>query len=182
MCEPVTAAWTAMSLGSKLALGMSALGTATSLGGQHQQMKATQQANQQQYDNSMTAYRHNLANIEVERGYAQAEATEKLNQNNATARRAVSTASASAGESGVSGLSVDALLRDIYGQAGYDNTNVEANYLRQGTALNARRENAHTSTSSAINSLPRPMSPNYLGEGLKLGMQAATAYEKYKPK
>lgn len=139
-----------------------------------------QQANQRQYENSMTAYRGNLANIEVQRNQMQADAAQKVNENNAASRAAQSTATVSAGEAGVSGVSVGALLRDLAGQAGYDNTNVEENYLRNNAALNAKRENAYTATASEINSLKTPVNPDYLGAGLRLGQAGLSAYGQYK--
>jgi hypothetical protein len=137
---------------------------------------AQEVANQQQYDHQMGVYRTNLANIEVARSEALSDATQKLTENNKAARAAQASATVSAGEGGVSGTSVDALLRDLAGQAGYDNTNVEENYLRQNQVMNARRENAFNSTVSDINGLLTPQMPDYLGAGLRIGQAGLNAY------
>lgn len=160
-------------------LGISAVGTAASISAQSQQQKAQDAFNQRQYENDMTAYRGNLANIEVQRNQAREDAVAQKQQNDMAGRRATATATTAAGEAGVSGTSVDALLRDLAGQAAYDNTNVDENYLRQDRALNAQRENAFNSTASQINQLRPSMSPDYLGAGLRIGQAAAGAYSQY---
>jgi len=166
MCEPTTIALVAMT----------ALSAGAGLYSQQQQVKAQEAANQTQYNNTMAAYRGNLANIEVQRNQAAAQASEQINLNNKAAMKAESTATTAAGESGVSGTSVDALLRDLGGQAGYDNTNVEANYLNENYALNVKRENAYSAAASQINSLQTPTMPNYLGAALRIGTSVAGAY------
>ena len=171
MCEPATIA--------AISIGLSAVSTGAGLYAQNQQMHAQADANQTQYENQMTAYRANLANIEVTRNQMGEDATQKVNDNNAQARKATATATAAAGEAGVSGTSVDALLRDLAGQAGFDNTNVETNYLRQNTALNGQRENAFNQTASNINQLKTPTAPDYLGAGLRLGSSALGTYGNY---
>lgn len=172
MCEPTTIAWASFAL--------TAASTGAGLYAQSQQAQAQSKAQWQQYENDMTAYRANLANVEVTRNQMAADATQKVNENNAASRAAQATARVSAGESGVSGLSVDALLRDLAGEAGYDNTNVEANYLRQNTALNAKRENIYNSTVSDINTMQTPQGPDYFGAGLRLANAGLDSYKYYR--
>lgn len=172
MCEPTTIALAGLAL--------SATTAGAGLYGQHQQGKAQAQANQTQYEGQMTAYRGNLANIEVTRGQLQADATDKVNANNAASRAAQATARTSAGESGISGVSVDALLRDLAGEAGFDNTSVEENYLRQSAALNVQRENVFNNTASGINSLKTPAAPDYVGAGLRVAQDGLNIYSQHK--
>lgn len=157
-------------------LAITAVSSAASIQSQQSAQKSQDAYNQQQADNTMTAYRHNLANVEVQRTQARDDAVSQEQQNNKAGRSAVATATTAAGEAGVSGLSVDALLRDLAGQAGYDNTNVEENYLRQNTALNAQRENVYNNTVSQFSSLKPSQSPDYLSAGLRIGSAAAGAY------
>ena len=160
-------------------LAITAVSTVASIAAQQQQYSAQQDFNQRQYDSSMTAYRHNLANLEVQRNQARDDATEQVQQNSLAAMRAQATARVAAGEAGVSGLSVDALLRDLAGQAAYDNTSVEENYLRQDRAINAKREQVYGDTVSQINQLRPAMSPDYLGAGLRIGQATASSYGQY---
>jgi hypothetical protein len=158
------------------ALALTAASTGASLYTQNQQMHAQEDANQKQYDNTMTAYRTNLANIEVSRNQATADATQKLTENNAAGRAAQASATVAAGEGGISGTSVNSLLRDLAGRAAYDNTNVEENYLRQNQSLNAKRENVFNSTVSDINQLQTPQAPDYLGAAFRIGSAGLNAY------
>jgi hypothetical protein len=155
---------------------MAAAGTAAQVDSQNKQVKAQDRANETQYENSMTAYRHNLSNIETTRGQLQEDATQKVNENNAASRAAQATARVSSGEAGVAGLSVDALLRDLAGEARYDNTSVEQNYLRQNESLNSKRENAYNMNASDINGLRTPQAPDYAGAALRIGQAGMSAY------
>lgn len=172
MCEPTTIAMATFAL--------SAATTASGVYAQRQQANAQEAANKQQYENSMIAYRGNLANIEATRAQLQQDATEQVNLNNRAARKATATAYTSAGENSVAGNSVDALLRNLAGMAGTDNANAETNYLRQDAALNVKRENMWNSTSSEINSLKTPTMPDYLGAAFQLGSSGLSAYSSYK--
>lgn len=170
MCIPIAVA----------GLIISAASAAASIYAQNQQVKATNKSNEQQYENTMTAYRGNLQNIEATRGQLQADATNKFNENNAAARAANGTARVAAGEAGVSGLSVDALLRDLSGEAAYDNTNVEENYARQNGSLNVQRENAFNMAASGVNSIKSPAGVDYVGAGLKVAQSGVDYYAQSK--
>lgn len=165
MCEPTTI--------------MTALKVASAVGSvyaQQQQQSAQERYNQQVYDNQMQAYRYNQANSNFTRVQeAENLATQKV-ENNAAARRAKATATVSAGESGVSGLSVDALLAEVSSMAGQDNANAEVNYLRRDRAIQADAYNDYVSTASNINKLETPKAPDYLGAAVKIG----DAYEDYR--
>jgi hypothetical protein len=151
---------------------MTALAIASAVGGVYQQdqaAKAQTKSNQQTYDNQMQAYRFNQANNQFTRlQEAENLATTKVT-NNAAARKAMSTARVSAGEGGVTGLSVDALMADLAARAGVDNTTAEVNYLRRDRAIEADGMNNWASTASNINKLQTPQSPDYLGAALKIG-------------
>jgi hypothetical protein len=126
----------------------------------------------------MTAYRYNQANQQFTRVQEAQNLAETKVANNAAAVRAQSTAKTIAGEGGVTGLSVDALLADLAGRAGRDNTNAEVNYLRRDAGIQADMMNNWASTASGINSLQTPKAPDYLGAALRIG----EAYDKYKPR
>lgn len=161
MCEPMT----------MLAIAS----TVATVYQQDQTAKAQTKANQQAYDSQMMAYRYNQAqsnNVRVQE--AQNLANTKMT-NDAALRRAQSTATVSAGEAGISGLSVDALLADLGARAGRDNVSAEINYLRRDNAIQADAMNDWSKTSTAINKLETPKMPDYLGAALKIG----NAYDKY---
>jgi len=160
MCDPVT-----MSV-------MAIASAASSVYAQQQTQKAAERSNQQAYDNQMTAYRFNQANNNNTRVQEAANLAEQKIKNDSAAVRARSKATVMAGEGGVTGLSVDALLADLAGRAGNDNATAEVNYLRRDQALGADMYNTWSNTASGINSLKTPAAPDYLGAALKIG----TAY------
>lgn len=178
MCTPMSLA--------VAAVAMTAASSVSSVIAQQQQAQETADAqnkyNRQIEQNQLIARNQNLAGLEMERKTAFQDATEQINQNTLAARKAEATARVSAGEAGLSGLSVDSLLRDLAGQAGYDNATATENYLRQNTNINFRRENAQNEAVSAVNSVRQPtiQRPDYLGAALRIGQSGANAYAYYK--
>lgn len=166
-------------------LAITAVGTAASISQQQSQARSTANAqnefNRQQEKNALTARNQNLSALEAERAAALGDTREQINQNQIALRKAQATARVSAGEAGVSGLSVDALLRDLGGQAGYDNATATENYLRQNADINARRENAQIGAVNSVTSIRNPQiqAPDYLGGALRIGQAGLSAYSDY---
>ena len=161
------------------ATAMFALQVASTLAGvegQRQQAKAQSAYNDQQAKNAMEAYRANLAQTNLMQSQEHAAATQKVNENNRAAEAAKAKALVSAGESGISGLSVDALLADLSGDQARYNESVNQNYENASMALDNQRTNAQVNAASQINKLETPKSPDYLGAALKIG-QAAYDYK-----
>ena len=158
MCEPTTAL-----------LVLSAASAAAGVYGQQQQAKAQNAYNDQQAKNTMEAYRANLAQTNLMQSQEHAAATQKINENNRAAEAAKATALVSAGESGISGLSVDALLANLSGEQARYNESVNQNYENASMAIDNQRTNAKVTAASQINSLKTPQSPDYLGAALRIG-------------
>lgn len=165
MCEPTTAM-----------LVLSAASTAAGLYGQQQQAKAQNAYNDQQAKNTMEAYRANLAQTNLMQSQEQAAATQKITENNRAAEAAKAKALVSAGESGISGLSVDALLADLSGEQSRYNESVNQNYENASMAIDNQRKNVQINAASQINQLKTPQAPDYLGAALRIG-QAAYDYK-----
>ena len=157
MCEP-----TAM-------LVLSVASTVAGVYGQQQQAKAQKAYNDQQAKNTMEAYRANLAQTNLMQSQEHAAATQKVNENNRAAEAAQAKALVSAGESGISGLSVDTLLADLSGEQARYNESVNQNYQNASMAIDNQRTNAQVNAASQINSLKTPQSPDYLGASLRIG-------------
>lgn len=174
MCEPTTLV--------AASLALTAASTAATIYSQQQAADAQAATNQRQYENQMTAYKANLlqsnmdlANLDRLKQQEAEDLSAKKIANNADARRDMAKATVAAGESGISGLSVDSLLAELGGRAGTANTSAEVNYLRKDSALEQDRANIYTSktnnwaqTASAINSLKTPTQPDYIGAGLRI--------------
>ena len=165
MCEPTTAM-----------LALSVASTVAGVYGQQQQAKAQNAYNDQQAKNTMEAYRANLAQTNLMQSQEHAAATQKVNENNRAAEAAKAKALVSAGESGISGLSVDTLLADLSGGQSRYNESVNQNYQNASMAIDNQRTNAQVNAASQINSLKTPQSPDYLGAALRIG-QATYDYK-----
>ena len=164
MCEPTTL------------LALSVASTVAGVYGQQQQAKAQNAYNNQQAKNTMEAYRANLAQTNLMQSQEHAAATQKINENNRAAEAAKAKALVSAGESGISGLSVDTLLADLSGEQARYNESVNQNYQNASMAIDNQRTNAQVNAASQINSLKTPQSPDYLGAALRIG-QATYDYQ-----
>lgn len=166
MCEPTTATLVYLSIAS----------TAASIAAQQQAAKAQAAQNKSTYDSQMVAYNANLANANLMKQNEADQLSAKKIANNAAADRDMAKVTVSAGENGVSGLSVDALLADLGGEAGRANSTAESNYFMKDRAIEADRMNAWAGTANAVNSLKTPQSPDYIGAALRIGSD----YTQYK--
>ena len=165
MCEPTTLM--ALSIASSVA----------GVYGQQQAANAQEAMNQRQYDNIMQARAANINQTNLMQEQERESAMQRQEQNNLRARAAQSTATVSAGESGISGLSVDALLADLGTQQNRFNTSVDTNFDRTTQAIAIQRDNASINAASQINQLKTPQAPDYLGAALRIG-QAVDTYRR----
>lgn len=168
MCEPTTA----------LAIA-SIASTAATAYSQDRAAKIQTQANQTQYDNTMTAMRFNLANANVTKQQEAENASQKIIENNAQVRRDQSKATVAAGEAGVSGLSVDALLAELGGAGGRANTNIRTQQERTDRAIEADKMNVWAGSASQINQLKTPQGADWLGAAVRIG---TTVNDYYNPR
>lgn len=166
MCDPATAS-----------LVITAAATATSLYAQNQQVEYQNQQNQRQYDNAITARNANINQTNLEMVQERENAMQKLEQNNLKAGAARATGLTAAGENGVGGLSVGALLDDLSMSQNRYNTSVTTNYDRSMSAIESQRQNASINAANVISGLKTPAMPDYATAGLRIG-NAAVDYWK----
>lgn len=152
MCEPTT-----------IALASMAMGAAQSIVGY--------QAARAQYSSQMDAYKQNAINSSrsTERAYSnlniktrqEGEAAAQAQQQNEIERaRAVAAAESASYAGGVSGLSVDAVLRDIYAQAGRNEATADTNLRMNRDYLAGEMQSAELTGQSQINGMPIPEKPS----------------------
>lgn len=159
-------------------LGLAVASSLASLKAQQDAAKSQANANQQNYNNQMTAYRYNLANANATKVQEAENLAQKKMETNAEVTRRQATAVTAAGESGVSGLSVDALLAELAGRGGQANSSAEVNYLRGDRAIEADKMNSWSGVASTIGQMQTPKAPDYLGAALSIG----NAYTDYRAK
>lgn len=105
------------------------------------------------------------------------QAEQALMENDTEALKATERAQAAAGEAGVTGLSVDALLADMYGRQARYTDSVEQNLKGAQTQIEFEKRNAQVTSQSQLNSLPVPDQPDYFGAALRAGNGIFGAYK-----
>jgi hypothetical protein len=143
--------------------------TVLSVNAQQQQVSYQNKQNARQYANAIAARDANVNQTNLEMVQERENAMQKLEQNDLRADAARATALTSSGESGVSGLSVGALLDDLAMTQNRYDSSVTTNYDRGMIAMENQRQNANISAANVIAGLKSPMSPDYAGAGLRIG-------------
>ena len=166
MCDATTAA-----------LVITAATSAISIDAQQQQVKYTNAQNEQQYKNAIAARDANVNQTNLEMVQERENAMQKLEQNDLKADAARATAYTASGESGVSGLSVGALLDDLSMSQGRYDSSIATNYERSRVALENQRQNANISAANVIAGMKSPGMPDYATAGLRI-TNAYTDYAK----
>jgi hypothetical protein len=147
----------------------------------------------QQYRAQMQYYADNAAraDADMKRGYIstqrrmiqeEAAAAAERQEVAREARAARARALTAAGEAGVSGLSVDALLADYYGrEATYmDQSRHQIDWTHQ--QLMDSMHGIRSVAEDRINSVPKPVKPSFIDAGLRIagaGMNTYTQYRKW---
>lgn len=147
----------------------SAASTVATVNAQQEAAKAQEQANRRQYENTMRAMAANVNQTNAEHMQQREASMQKLEENNLAATAAKATAQTSAGESGISGLSVDALMADLGTKQNRFDSSVTTNYQNAEMAINNQRENIGINAASQINQLKTPAMPDYFGAALRIG-------------
>jgi len=99
------------------------------------------------------------------------------------AAQAKSTMEVAASQGGVSGLSVDQMLRDLYAQEGRNSAALDANHQMSRHYLEGEKKAAQLGSQGQINSLPIPEKPSfapYLIKAFGSGLDAAAGGMKRK--
>lgn len=173
MCDPIT-------------MVAAALGTAQTVTGYmgERQAAATQ--------NAMVRENQKAANANLVREYADVQ-TRQIQEEDAAAiqkqdisreaRAARATTMAAAGEAGVSGLSVDALLADVYGKEATAKDRISQNSGFTTSNLTREMDGLKAKAQDRINSMPWATGPSPLAAALKIGGVGLDSYNRYgKPK
>lgn len=183
MCEPASMSAATMFY---LSMATTAATTLVSMQGQKQAVEAQQQADAYNREN-MRVEANNSFNLSTTqenlRLLQTGEDTAEKKFNNALeAKKARSTARVSAGEAGVSGISVDALMADFSASEGryndalqhnFENEVVQSSFNMKGYDATRRSRIASASKAKAYEQ------PNYLGAALRIGGGALDSYGRY---
>ena len=171
MCEPVTL--------TALALGAASAGTQVM--GQRQQAKTQAKVQKNASAAERQRYLQEVSSMRIQQGQEQVAAAQRIQESTRKAREARSTARVSAGEAGVAGLSVDALINDL--------TREEASYnfaTQQQTQMNdvnrtMQLDQAGLGFTNNMLRINRPIEqPDYLGAALSGAQTGMSTYSTLK--
>ena len=161
-------------------LAIAAISAAATVDNQQKVASAQSEANQKTYDSQMTAYNFNLAKANNQKITEASDAASRKFDNTVRNQYDIARAKTASGESGISGLSVEALLSDLSSAGGRANVNTDINYLRRDSALEVDKMNMWSGTANSINSLKIPTTPDYISAGLDIADAGTTYGQKYK--
>lgn len=154
------------------------VGTAvTSIATQAGAASAQEEANEIAEQNARAARDANYDQLMALSNQEQAAAEQQIRENDIEALKATERAKTAAGESGVTGLSVDALLADMYGKQARFTDNVNQNLENREQQIAFEGGNIDRSFQSSVNSLPTPQPVDYLGPIAKAGSGIFGAYK-----
>lgn len=165
---------------------MALIGTALSVAQTAFEFSAAQEQADQQ--NEMVRVNQRNANNALVKEY-QATQTRQIQEEDAAAvqkqdvareaRAARATTMAAAGEAGVSGLSVDALLADIYGKEATTKDRVTQNTGFTVQNLTSEMDGFKAKAQDRINSMPWANQPSPFAAALKIGGAGLNGYSQY---
>jgi hypothetical protein len=171
MCGPLAMAATSLAIG--------ATQTVTSYMGEQQAAAA---------QNAMVRQNQQAANANLVREYADVQ-TRQIQEEDAAAtqkqdlsreaRAARATTMAAAGEAGVSGLSVDALVADVYGKEATAKDRISQNTGFTTENLTREMDGLKAKAQDRINSIPWATGPSPFASALKIGGTALKSYDYY---
>ena len=162
---------------------ISAASTVAGFAAQQQQYEAQQQ----QYKNNRDAANKAAVNNYAANQHRQVQETAAASQEKQNLQmegmQARSTALTAAGEAGVTGLSVDALIADYYGQEGRYERTLDNNHQMQADYLQGETEAVRAQTEGRINSVDQGQKPSFAGAAIRIlggGLDAYSGYQRSK--
>lgn len=159
---------------------MSAVSAVAGFAAQQQQAEAQNQHYRNNRDAANKAAVNSYA-ANQNRALQERKAASQEQQNLQTdAMRARSTATVAAGEAGVTGLSVDALIADYYGQEGRYERTLSNNYQMQAEYLRSEQEVTRAQAEGRINSVQQAQPPSFADAAIRIFGGAIDAYGGYK--
>jgi len=148
MCDPATI--------------LSAMTTIAAASEQQQQAQANEK-------NANASYLNDARQLNLRQRQEEEAESQRGQEADIQAMRDVSKARTASGESGVSGLSVDALMSDILRQNLFDDTKGSTNLDATKAQIAEQKKGAKTTRQSRVNAVPYP---SFAATALQLGGQA----------
>ena len=126
-------------------------------------------------------YLQEVSSMRVQQGQEQVAAAQRINESAKKAREARATARVSAGESGVAGLSVDALINDLTREEAEYSFATQQQLQMNDVGRSMQLQNAGLGFTNNMLRINRPIEqPNYLGAALSGASAGMSTYSALK--
>ena len=165
-----------------MAVAQFALGAVSSVAGfmgQQAQYKQQQQIYENNRQEANKAAVDNYASTQNRILQEQAAASNEAQKLNIDAAKGRATASVASGEAGVTGLSVDALIADYYGQQGRYERTLSNNMQMQHDYLVGEMDATRAQATSRIQSVDQGTKPSFLDAAIRIGSSALDSFSTY---
>lgn len=172
MCEPTTIAAVTMAV-------TSAGSAVTGYQGAKAQAEVQNAMYEQNKLNSYAAMRNEYMTSQQRQAQEVEAATQQIQDRRLEAIRQNATSNVAAGEAGVSGFSVERVLRDIGASASRDISTIEQNRDWSLSQISNQMQGSQTETKSRIQSMTKGIKPNPWSYAFKIAGGAANAGSTY---
>lgn len=135
---------------------------------------------QQTATNANTAAVAQYDNLNIRAVQEDMATNQQKQEQNIAVAQAESTTRVAASEGGVSGLSVDHVLRDFYAQAGRRSSAIDTNQQMSRGYLQGEKKSAQAAGQSQANSVPLPETPSFAPHLVNIFSTGLGAYSDYK--
>lgn len=170
MCDPLTAA-----------IGLGVAQTGVTIIGQRQMADAQTKAQANASKAERQRYLHEVSSMRIQQGQEQVAAAQRLQESTKKAREARATARVSAGEAGVAGLSVDALINDLTRKEAEYNFNTQKQLQMSDVNRTLQLRDAGLGFTNNMLRINKPIEqPNYLGASLSGATTGLSTYSALK--
>lgn len=147
---------------SILGVGLGIAQSAVQYSAAQDQYDAQMEVQRQNALNASKAAENQYANINIRAQQEDMARNQQQLETNIETAKAASTVEVAAGQGGVSGLSVDAVLRDIYAQQGRNDAALDVNARMSRDYLTGEMKAAEAGGQNQINSVPIPEKPSMM--------------------
>jgi len=167
MCDPVS-----------IGIGLAVASAGTQVYGQQQQAKTQAKVQKNASAAERQRYLQEVSSMRVQQGQEEVAAAQRVNESARKAREARATARVSAGEAGVAGLSVDALINDLTREEANYNFATQQQLQMNDVGRSMQLENAGLGFTNNMLRINKPIEqPDYLGAAISGAQTGLSTYD-----
>ena len=167
MCNPIA-----------IAIGLGVAQGGMQIQGQRQQAKTQAKVQANASAAERQRYLQEVSSMRVQQGQEEVAAAQRVNASARKAREARATARVSAGEAGVAGLSVDALINDLTKQEAEYNFATQQQLQMNDVGRSMQLENAGLGFTNNMLRINKPIEgPDYLGAAISGAQTGLSTYD-----